>query len=244
MKLLLAFFLFPIFFLGCNNNTSAPRLTGNITGKIYLYSDNGLRQTDNSGAQISIDGSSYSTVSLSDGSWELKDIPAGIYTFVFSKAGYSTLKYYNVQFVGGGTLALGYRSIGQIPKATAKILSLTGPDYRKNFYLQGSITPADSLFRSGYTIFDTTAIPLSSSTSALFGYYFYLPSDSTILNQTIQDINYIIMPYNLKSGTKLYLRIVIKPRGGEAESYNPFTLKNDIFNLQSAMSNLDSLIVP
>ena len=146
MKYSFSILILVISFLGCNENSSTitPTLSGSIAGKSTLYTDDGQPLQDNNGIKISIDGSSYSTTSSFDGSWKLKGIPVGIYTIVFSKKGFATLKQYSFQFVGGDTVTYVQSKIGQIPNVTITNLELIQQDVEK-YTIQFSISRLHNL---------------------------------------------------------------------------------------------------
>jgi hypothetical protein len=97
-----------IFFSGCTDKTVSPTGTGapgNIHGKVMLYdtlSDpftptGAARINDASGVQVTVEGTSYSTVTDSLGQWQLSNVPSGTYTsIVFSKAGFAKQKATNL----------------------------------------------------------------------------------------------------------------------------------------------------
>ena len=96
---------------GCEDKLpTRPPATGTITGKIILYEDYTINNvhplpiSDRSGVTVTLEGTIYTTVTKTDGTWELKNIPAGIYTILFEKDGFSWHRIYNQQFVGNGTL--------------------------------------------------------------------------------------------------------------------------------------------
>src|SRR4051812_10340194 len=66
---------------------------GNVKGTVKLFDSNGVAISDASGVKISLEGTNYSTLSASNGSWELTNVPAGTYTsLVYSKPGFPTYK--------------------------------------------------------------------------------------------------------------------------------------------------------
>jgi len=242
--------VFLLFLLGCNSDPgpAGPERTGpfgEIVGKASLYSDNGIGLQDNSGITVSLEGNSYSTLTKSDGSWKLTEIPAGVYTLVFSKTGFFTIKDYEVHVVGNDTVNRGsYNFIGQIPNVTFKHISITGPDSNNYFNINGNISLADSLLRSAYIIYNKEPISVSSTIISLMTVYHIIQPNSTSFSWRLDYIDSFKKEYNLSPGSKIYLRVLLRPRAGRAISYNPFNGNVEIYNGQNALSNLDSLIVP
>jgi hypothetical protein len=92
-----------ILYIGCskdssNNSITVPNLIlaqqnrANIQGLIVLYDEDGNRQIDMSGVTVSIDNSTVSTKTETDGKWKLDSIPYGTYDISYSKDGYGTGK--------------------------------------------------------------------------------------------------------------------------------------------------------
>ncbi|HQR92564.1 MAG TPA: carboxypeptidase-like regulatory domain-containing protein [Sediminibacterium sp.] len=101
MKKTFAFLL--VLAIGCgkdsgNHSIAVPDVVlaqqnrANIQGMILLYDEDGNRQTDMSGATVSIDNSTVSTKTGADGKWTLDSIPYGTYDISYSKQGYGTGK--------------------------------------------------------------------------------------------------------------------------------------------------------
>lgn len=106
MKHLFSFFLLLSMLAGCDSDTTSTgtdnRLKGTMRGRAVLLSLGYQEAPSSSGIKITLEGTSFSTVTNDSGEWELKDVPAGIYTLVYEKEGYGLYKYITYQFVGGG----------------------------------------------------------------------------------------------------------------------------------------------
>ncbi len=89
---------------GCKGDTgpAGPALSGNIIGSVMMEDSLGGPIKDQSGVSIFLSPNVDSTTSLSDGSWQLNNVPAGIYDLTFAKHGFYTQKLFQFQFVGGG----------------------------------------------------------------------------------------------------------------------------------------------
>ncbi len=113
LTLLLAAVLLTI--TGCKDHLPTnPAQTGTIVGRVVL-NDESIAASQHSpiplggsygGVRVSLVGTDYSTVTQADGSWQLKDVPAGIYDILFEKDGFTWNRIWNQQFVGNGTLNL------------------------------------------------------------------------------------------------------------------------------------------
>lgn len=95
--------LLVILYIGCSkdsgsNSIAVPDLVlaqqnrANIQGMIVLYDEDGNREANMSGVKVSIDNSSVSTQTRTDGKWTLDSIPYGTYDISYSKDGYGTGK--------------------------------------------------------------------------------------------------------------------------------------------------------
>lgn len=74
------------------NLIQAENKRANITGRILLYDEDGTAIPNNSGVKISIDNSTISTTTKTDGRWQLDSIPFGTYDISYSKEGFGTGK--------------------------------------------------------------------------------------------------------------------------------------------------------
>lgn len=243
-----SFLIAVIFFYlsGCMGDPgpAGPTLSGDIAGRIYLYTDNGLRLQDNSGVQVSIEGSIISTLSLSDGSWKLSGVPAGIYTIVFSKPGFIANKYFNIQFVGGGTLSVYSNSLAQISTISVTQFKLTKSNTNNSLNIQGKISSADSLSRTIMILFSKVPISVSPTMSYLFSMSAWIQPDSTTFSQVFNIYDYMRTEYGLPSGTNLYAIAFALPRGGYYSSYNPLSDIYEVYNSGILFSNIESILIP
>lgn len=91
---------------GCSGTESPTQsqqgLVGNLNGEIELHGVRGELLTDMSGVKVVVEGTSFSALTDARGKWKIKDLPAGTYILVYSKAGIGTTKRFGYQFVGGG----------------------------------------------------------------------------------------------------------------------------------------------
>src|ERR1051325_6030649 len=87
-----------LFLVGCGNSIN-PQLTGTMVGYVVAIDSTGSSH-DNSGVKISIDGTSYSTLSDSKGRWQLDNVIPGTYNISFTKENYAMEKMIAYRFVG------------------------------------------------------------------------------------------------------------------------------------------------
>jgi len=76
-------------------NTYSTAEPGNVKGTAKLFDTNGVAIPDASGVKVTMEATSYSTLSATDGTWELQNVAAGTYpSLVYSKTGFPTYKSY------------------------------------------------------------------------------------------------------------------------------------------------------
>lgn len=173
MKTTYAVLLLCVCMFACKGDRgpAGPVLTGDIAGKVRLYDEHAFQQlNDNSGVTVALDSTSISATSSRDGSWRLTDVPAGIYGFRFSKAGYFVRRDYNFQFVGNGTYYEYQLSLSQIPSVVAKTLAIAIDDTMRVITFSGTISRSDSL--PLYVLILRSQSPFSGSSPCTFNDYF------------------------------------------------------------------------
>ena len=247
MKYLIIILIFTCSLIGCKGEPgpAGPTLSGDIIGHLTLFAEDGLPLQDMSGAKVSIDGSDYSTLTAADGSWKLLSIPAGVYTIVYSKTGFMTVKNFNIQFVGSGTYSLGTQEIGQIPSVTvAQLKIFLSPNDTNNFIIEGTISSADSFSVRVGIFLDKKPIVVSSTMTYLFQINEFLVAGQTSFSIPIGIYDYLEASYRLPSGSQLYARACVLPGNGYADASNPFTGENEVYSSGISFSHLDSLTVP
>ena len=88
----------------CSENPSSSEgLKGTLTLVTILTDENGIRFTDHSDVTATIDGTTRTGTSDADGFISFPDLAAGTYVITLTKPGFSAIKIFGAQFVGGGT---------------------------------------------------------------------------------------------------------------------------------------------
>lgn len=126
-------------FDGCKGEQgpAGPTLSGDLIGSVSMVNYFGERAKDKSGVIISLTPDVASTSSLSDGSWRLTNVPAGIYDITFAKAGYYTQNIFQFQFVGGGNYTFYPETMVQVMSGSVTHLSAADTAYYIRF--QGTL---------------------------------------------------------------------------------------------------------
>jgi len=85
---------------GCKTTTS-PTNSGSFAGRVLLYDTTGAVLPDFSGTIVTLDGSSFRTMTDSLGKWVINGVPEGQYNITATKSGFGTFHWYEQQIVGG-----------------------------------------------------------------------------------------------------------------------------------------------
>ena len=108
-----------------NSNTlTQPILTGNLSGHIYLV-DSTFSQISSGGVTVSLAEIQRSTKTDSSGSWTMSNIQIGNYEVIATKPGFGTMKWFQEQVLGPGTLYINPTYIYQAPSCTLFLDSVT-----------------------------------------------------------------------------------------------------------------------
>jgi hypothetical protein len=220
-------------------------LYGNIKGLVILYDEYVNQIFDASGVTVSLEGTSLSTVTSRDGSWIIENVPAGIYNIKFSKAGYPTMKYYNRQFVGGGTLVLDDQQMERLPSLKVTFLRTYSSKSPNSIIAEGSVSSNSTIPHKIIVFFSSEPITLSGT--MLFNYAI----DGFVDKDSVNFKTYANMEpgskfkYGFESGEKLYAVAFTIPYWWYwFSAYNPVTKRYEINPDEFNFSNIDSVIVP
>jgi len=155
-------------------NTYSTAEPGNVKGTVKLFDTNGAAISDASGVKVAMEGTSYSTLTATDGTWELQNVPAGTYTsLMYSKSGFPTYKSYQSAtqgqqgtpgnigayiIGGGGTQYDGVQSFYQIGHISAELVIRPFEDYNQVIYRD-----TNNVNGRVYSIQDTVTVPLGQA---------------------------------------------------------------------------------
>jgi hypothetical protein len=164
-----------IIFSSCTDKTVSligAGTTGNVQGRVRLYDTiydsfsptKALILNDASGVRVNIEGTSYSTMTDSEGKWHLDNIPSGIYPSIeFSKDGFAKNKKADYGYPYGGFSVFndGTEKVDidlfRISLISCNLVLRAFNDYSK-------IVPRDTIINDNgnptyTTVFDTLFIP-------------------------------------------------------------------------------------
>lgn len=111
------------------NDDVSQEIGGDVNGNVILYDLDGVELTDKSGVQVQIknDKHNYSSSTISDGTFQLKDIPLGEFTITFEKTNFSGMNEFTLVKEKGNSTYTNIRQ-AQIPNAEITLTShLAGP---------------------------------------------------------------------------------------------------------------------
>lgn len=207
MKTILFAVILTLTLFGCDSepaSTTGGVPPGDIVGRVELYDTLNRAMKDNSGVTVSIEGTSYTTISDASGSWTLNNIPTGTYVIILGKEGFTSKKIFNVQHTGNGTYYLKYiyyskylivPFLRQIPKMSMSLIMRPfepRSSYRDSVWVDSlgierhQMVPATLLMSQYTTIF---------SSPQYGGFYplmnFYFGKDSQINPQDSSSFDFV-----------------------------------------------------
>lgn len=249
---------------GCSEDI-APASTGGsgtLTGRITITDYRGRAKADKSGVLVQVDGTSFSTLTDSNGNWTIYNLPSQTYSLTFSKEGCYTWKDLSYSFLGGGVVRYEYLytdhgypehrflvPIGEFPKyqifldaiVPSKVIyghtSEDGPcQTGLGVYLisgkQGNISIEDSLSYRNAYYFKTD---FNLPTPA-----FYSASSRDTTIELVALCANLLDGYN--SGDTVYFRAY--PGIGNNSYYDAIKDKTVIIGYSNAGSNILSTVIP
>ncbi|MBS1913499.1 MAG: carboxypeptidase regulatory-like domain-containing protein [Bacteroidetes bacterium] len=152
---------------GCNNNGVGTPQTGNLHGRVALFDENGIIQSDFSNVTVRAEGTGYSATSDANGDWVIRGLPSGTYMITYNKAGFIADTMAGYPFVGGGDAYIwlqrpkAYIRMDAMPSFTIPSISVSPMDSALAVTLQ--FTPTS---QTTYKRFATLGISMDSPANA------------------------------------------------------------------------------
>ena len=233
--------------IGCKGETgpAGPAgglvLTGNIQGTVRLYSDVDAYRPlqDASGVSVMLLSQSITTLSQADGSWELTAVPAGIYSFRFSKTGYFSRTSHNFQFVGGGTYYYGGTILSEVPSVTVPQFSMAFDEATMAITFIGAIGSLDTLGREIMILMSTTSMDDTST------FEFDTYNSAYVLTDSINFVSHwYLYPGDELVGTTVYAKAFANARYHWYPSYDPATNRYQFDTPGVSFSPERSIVIP
>ncbi|MCB0474798.1 MAG: carboxypeptidase regulatory-like domain-containing protein [Flavobacteriaceae bacterium] len=141
-----------ILFISCSKENPEITAFEEVSGNVQLYDMDGNEYSDNSGAIVSLEGTSISTTTNTNGKWVISGLDPGTYTIKIGKQGFGTVKIYDARLYGG------YTSVDPVSVFPIPAYKVT-------------LTSAYNLDDNGFSItaFYTGNLPLYPSIHLFFG---------------------------------------------------------------------------
>jgi hypothetical protein len=144
----------------CSNSNSVtqPILAGSISGHAYLIDSTGSSETTSNNVTVWLAELPISTPTDSAGGWTLNNVPIGTYEVLATKQGYGTMKWFDEQVTGPGTLYIDPVYIYPAPDCTLFLDSVTTSAGNVNFFgrIEG---PSDAAYIQFDVDSDSTTEP-------------------------------------------------------------------------------------
>ncbi|HET6401189.1 MAG TPA: hypothetical protein VFH95_07290 [Candidatus Kapabacteria bacterium] len=96
---------------------------GSFRGKVTLLGVDGNPLLQQSDAAVQIEGTTFSTITDSTGTWGIDNVPAGIYDIIISKNGFDTTLYPSYHFSGAGTAFIEDPTLEILPRDSVFFLA-------------------------------------------------------------------------------------------------------------------------
>ena len=171
--------------------SDGPSLSGDLVGFAYLVNSSGVRQPDNSGIRVSVDGINCADTTNVDGKFILPNLLTGIYNITMTKNGYPSKKLVSIQFVGGGQGFLGTYAMGETPNCS--VTSLTATSSAGMVTISGTLSSSLPAYKYVRIFFGTNS-QVSSDPSKYFNMYTTSSTgSSTTFSYAISSINFTNM---------------------------------------------------
>ncbi|MBS1638200.1 MAG: carboxypeptidase regulatory-like domain-containing protein [Bacteroidetes bacterium] len=220
---------------------AGPVLKGNLQGFIQLYDQYGTRQYFKlDSAAVTIDGSSASVFSDSNGKFAFSDLNTGIYNLsITGRSGYGATKQQNIEITGNGTINKDIR-LGQVP--TWSVNTITAIDTvvggNHSLKIRANIAAADTKARQ-LAIFIGTSSGVSS-TNYIWNYTINVPANTTTVNSVVGQTSVFLNGDNLPSGSTIYL--VAYPAGVGYQNNSTYLDFNTDLTIYNALNTGNAAI--
>jgi hypothetical protein len=185
-----------VFTSGCKT-VSSPGTTGSFAGVVMLADTSGII-ANFSGTTVSIDSTSFSTTSNSNGQWMIGGVPEGQYNITASKPGFGTFHWYQQQLLDG-TVYLQPIELARMNLFTPVLSIVVWSQGRLHFNALLPRTDSEPTLLV-YCDLDSTTQPSDSHFAT--SQYSYTPDGSTFVG----DFSYeVLREAGAQSGQVLYL---------------------------------------
>ncbi len=213
------------------------------SAEVQQLADDSLNFVVPENVLISLEGTDYSTLSAETGYWEIADVPAGIYTIKYSKAGFMSAKMYNVQFTGSGSYYTYGKTLGQIPPVIVTQLIASSDSVK--IHINGSVSAPTERYRYIALLFSKNPIEITSEMIFDYVNYSLARPDSVNFSTSFSVTDMDKISYGLQTGERLYVTAIVGPTyDWDYNNINPVTRKYELDSEGITFSNIDTVYVP
>lgn len=193
------------FLVSCTE-TVAPVLTGNISGFVSLYEEDGTQVNNKSGVKVSIEGRNNYAFTDSNGRYKLENVEAGIFNIVFEKAQFGTHKIIAREFVGGGDAYLYTVELIKLPTFTVTSMTInyitTQPPYLS---IRGNVSDFRNYYRYVLLFFGKNINVSNDPQNYLHYNSIYVYPDSASYGYSFGDYKNYFLSAGFNSGETIYV---------------------------------------
>lgn len=204
--------------------TVAPVLTGNISGFVSLYEENGSQVNDKSGVKVSIEGRNNYAYTNIEGRYEIENIDAGIFNIIFEKEGFCLYKRTSYQFVGGGDAYLYQISLTRQPSFNVESLDISKWGTQTHYLkISGSLNDVRNYTRYVILFFGKKENVSNNPQDYLLSSSIYVYPDSASFDNNWGDYENYFGEYGFNVGETVYVAAYSLARFYWEEVYDPLT---------------------
>ena len=255
MKLycILCFAVAGMLFFGCKSDPVQPTSkNGSISGYVQLYDADGNSLISSAGVNVSISSSDFNAQTDDSGKWIISDLPPGVYSLNFTKAGFGKMEIIGYQFVGNGSA---FASNVQMSRPSNEIINFQdfsvalNMDSSRSYDLVAAMPPPYTEIRSVLLCIGTDSATLASDpSSALFVSSYAKGGSGYDGSFTISGTDIIDRTKNLLwRGTKLYATLAVAGEGHNGQNlsnyFDPQT-NRQVYTSVSPHSQILSTLMP
>lgn len=212
--------------------------SGNIVGSVNLFDDK-TNSLDASGMSVSVQGTSFSDITDSQGNFQIDDVPFGDVILIYTKTGYGTFQSGTIDHDGansGSTFITSSPSLGQVSTTaiTEASASFSGND------LEVSVTTNPG-GNSNNPIYVTVFLSTSNSVSNTENEGVFGPWDIRINPTTLTISESELSDFGFSSGQTIFIKVY-----GDSFFTNSYTGTNGQVhpNVNASASTTLNVLIP
>ncbi|MGQ1945470.1 carboxypeptidase-like regulatory domain-containing protein [Geofilum sp. OHC36d9] len=228
----------------CEKNVEYEKLSGQLVGYVQLFDNKRILLSDNSGVEITLEGSSseIKVYTNESGQYVIDNLETGTYNILFNKDGYGQYKIYGKPFVGGNKpTTLGQRYLYQFIDCQIDNVQITEIE---DAYYPSVFVTANALNQNEHP-YPWCRYYLSNKQTV--SYENYISSTADHLFYDSGDFNFILYIDTLQFPTGSELYLIMYPAISSYEyNYTDINTGKEIYTTvnYNNPSNVASIIIP